>query len=84
MKDLDVLLSAVQIATQEFNNELLKQFPKGTRVLFTIMHNQRHLTLGEVVSEHSDVGFLHIKHLDAKHGSRYSHRRVHYSNLLLD
>ena len=61
--------------------ELENHFPLGTKVSFMIMHNQKNLSTGVVVGYRPN-GKLNVRHIQAKHNSRYSHREVFFEDVM--
>lgn len=78
LKKLKKLKEAESVAGKELKRELERQFPKGTRVGFKIMHGQKNLSTGQVIG-YRDHGFLAVWHEQAKESSRYAVREVLFS-----
>ena len=79
MNTLDDLMDQYKSARAAVGAELLRQYPKGTERSFTIRHGQKTLSTGTVVGVGFHPGYVRMKHDQAKRGSRYAHRDVHYS-----
>jgi hypothetical protein len=65
----------------ELRVELERKFPLGTVVAFMIMYGQKNPSTGIVVG-YSYNGQLCVEHIQAKRGSRYSHRDVYFEDVL--
>ena len=72
-EELEKKMCASQLALEQ---EMARTWPKKTMVDFTIMHNQKIASYGEVVGH--EGAYLRIR-LDTAKGSL---KRVHYSNLV--
>jgi hypothetical protein len=82
MSRIEALLNEFKLAKSALAGELLRLWPAGTEVRFTIMHGQRNASTGTVCSAGWHEGYLRVKHHEAKPNSRYAYREVHYSDML--
>jgi hypothetical protein len=82
MSRLEALLNEAALAKSAAEAELLRMHPPGSEVRFTIMHGQRNASTGTVWSAGWRVGYLRVKHHEAKENSRYAYRDVHHSQVL--
>lgn len=66
--------------------ELLRMYPVGSEIEFTIMPGQVRASSGTVVglgySSCYSTGYLRVKHHEAKPRSRYACRDVHHTKIL--
>ena len=79
MNSLMKLLEKEKQAAAELRAELERQFPKGTRVAFTIMSGQKNPSTGEVIG-YRDHGYLAVHHEQSKKYSRYRVRDVSFAS----
>jgi hypothetical protein len=77
MRDLEAAKSAVA-------KELMRLYPPGSEVQFHIMSGQKNASTGKVMSLGYRSGYVRVKHNEAKPGSRYAYRDVHYVDLIRD
>lgn len=72
-------LGAIKRAVEE---ELLRLYPVGTEIRFTISHGQRNASTGTVVGVGWAPGALRVQHHEAKPHGRYRYRDVHYTHVM--
>ncbi|MEY2655318.1 MAG: hypothetical protein RLZZ524_2346 [Pseudomonadota bacterium] len=82
MTKLEYWLAKVRQMQDAAQSELLRMHPPGSEIQFTIKHGQRNASTGTVWSAGFRDGYLRVKHHEAKEGSRYAFRDVHYSDVL--
>lgn len=84
MKHLKIehLLLQVKEAQKKAESELLRLYPAGKDVHFTIMSGQRNPSTGRVLGPGWRDGYLRVLHHEAKENSRYQVRSVHYTDVL--
>jgi hypothetical protein len=82
MKKLETLLTKAKEADASVNTELMRLFPVGSQLCFTIKHGQRTPSTGRVHGLGGMRGYLRVQHYEAKPNSRYAYRNVHYSDVL--
>lgn len=82
MSKIESLLSKAEQAKRDAEAELLRMYPPGSDILFTIMSGQRNASTGTVACLGHRVGYVRVKHHQAKEHSRYAYRDVHYSQVL--
>lgn len=81
MSKLDDLMTEFKAARSAVAHELLRQYPIGAELSFSIRHGQKIPSTGTVVGVGFHPGYVRVKHDQAKRGSRYGHRDVHYSQI---
>jgi len=81
MKTLSTLIAKANQARKDVDTKLLAEWPPGTEVQFKIMSGQKNLSSGTVVGAGYDMGYLRVRHNQAKPYSRYWHRNIHYSSI---
>ncbi len=81
-RKLEHLLAQAKLAQQKAEAQLLRMYPPGKDVQFTIMHGQRNASTGRVLGPGWQDGYLRVWHHEAKENSRYQVRSVHYSDVL--
>jgi len=74
---LQKLKDAERVASEALTRELERQFPKGTRVAFTIMCGQKNMSTGVVIG-YTNHGYLAVEHDQAKKYSRNAIRDVSF------
>lgn len=82
MSRIEALLNEFKLAKSAVDGEMLRLWPVGTEIQFTIMHGQRNPSSGTVLSAGWREGYLRVEHHEAKPNSRYAYREVHYSDVL--
>lgn len=83
MSKLDSLLFALEQAKKAAEVELLRMYPIGQEVRFTIQPGQKNASTGTVLRACWRDGYLRVRHHEAKPFSRYSARSVHHSQILV-
>jgi hypothetical protein len=78
MNNIDHLISEYKQAKKAVEDELLRQWPKGSEIEFKFARNQTKFSTGTVYDVDSQTGYLRVKHHQAKPNSRFSYRDVHY------
>ncbi len=82
MADIAELMQAHKDAIDAVRDELLRMYPIGSTVEFTIMHGQKFPSTGTVIdASRLDVGYLCVEHHQAKERSRYKYRTVHHGSI---
>lgn len=65
----------------ELIKALEKNYPLGSIIKFYIKYGQKNPSTGKVIGYSRDAE-VRVFHLEAKERSRYSHRYIHYENIL--
>jgi hypothetical protein len=81
MNNIEKLISDYKLVKVAIDNELLRIWPIGSEVEFKICSKQVAFSTGTVYGADLNAGYLRIKHHQAKQGSRFSYRDVHYLNI---
>ena len=81
MSQLQNLIQALDDAEAEVRAEMLRLYPKGSRVAFKIMHGQVNDSTGVVCGTDVDPRYLRVEHDQAKQRSRYKYRSVFHKQL---
>lgn len=83
MSKLQLLLAKAQLANEQAGAELLRMYPKGSEISFTITSGQRNASTGTVIGlGWGQPGYVRVEHHQAKPNSRYAYRDVHYSMIV--
>lgn len=82
-KKLERCCAQLVAADQKLLGRLRELFPKGATVSFHIMYGQKAPSTGTVVGYFTSRGGggVRVEHLQAKPGSRFSHRDVPVSQI---
>jgi hypothetical protein len=82
MKSIEKLVSDHKATRLALDNELLRNWPKGSEVRFKIRDGQKTFSTGTIYGLTRNSGYMQIKHHQAKPNSRFSYRDVHYTQIL--
>jgi hypothetical protein len=82
MSKIKNLLANVEAAMKAANAEMLRLYPVGSDIRFTIMHGQRNASTGTVAGVGHIPGYVRVRHHQAKERSRYAYRDVHHTQVL--
>jgi hypothetical protein len=78
MNNINRLISEYKQAKKAVEDEILRQWPKGSEIEFKIARNQKNFSTGTVYDADLHAGYLRVKHHQAKPNSRFLYRDVHY------
>lgn len=82
MSTIENLLANVEAATKAAHAEMLRLYPVGAEIRFTIMPGQRNASTGTVACAGHIPGYVRVRHHQAKERSRYAYRDVHHTQVL--